>query len=74
MTISVDYIEKLIEANTLCVVHTTSSDNQCNRLIGNIDKVLDDSLIIAKGKYNEILVFFDQIVAIREWTADNKRK
>ena len=74
MTISVDYIEKLIAANTLCVVHTTSSDNQCTRLIGKIDKVLDDSLIIAKGKYNEILVFFDQIVAIREWTEDNKRK
>lgn len=74
MTTSVDYIKKLIDADTLCVVHTTSSDNQCARLIGKIDKVLDDSLLIAKGKYNEILVFFDQIIAIREWTADTKRK
>ena len=74
METSIDYIEKLADAGTLCCIHTTSSDHQCAKLIGRIDTVLDDSLVLAKGKYNEIIVFFDQIVAIREWTENTTKK
>ena len=74
METSIDYIEQLLNNGTLVVVHTTSSDHQCTRLIGKIDKVLDDSLVLEKGRYNEIIIFFDQIVAIREWTEDTKKK
>ncbi len=74
METSLDYIEQFRNDGTLVVVHTTSSDNQCTRLIGKIDKVLDDSLVLEKGRYNEIIIFFDQIVAIREWTEGTTKK
>ena len=68
MNTSKDYITKIAEDNTLIVVHTNSTDNQSTKLIGRIETVFDDSLVLAKGKYNEIIIFFNNIVAIREWT------
>ena len=68
MNTSKDYITKIAEDNTLIVVHTNSTDNQSTKLIGKIETVFDDSLVLAKGKYNEIIIFFNNIVAIREWT------
>ena len=68
MNTSKDYITKIAEDNTLIVVHTNSTDNQSTKLIGRIETVFDDSLVLEKGKYNEIIIFFNNIVAIREWT------
>ena len=74
MTTSKDYINKIAEDNTLIVIHTNSTDHQSTKLIGKIETVFDDSLVLAKGKYNEIIIFFNNIVAIREWTEDTKTK
>jgi len=74
LSTSKDYINKLAEDNTLIVVHTNSTDHQSTKLIGNIAKVFDDSLVLAKGKYNEIIIFFSNIVAIREWTETENTK
>ena len=68
MNTSKEYIDKFAEDNTLIVVHTNSTDHQSTKLIGRIETVFGDSLVLAKGKYNEIIVFFNNIVAIREWT------
>ena len=38
METSIDYIEQLLNDGTLVVVHTTSSDHQCTRLIGKIEE------------------------------------
>ena len=68
MNTSKEYIDKFAEDNTLIVVHTNSTDHQSAKLIGRIETVFDDSLVLEKGKYNEIIIFFNNIVAIREWT------
>ena len=68
MSTSKEYINKFAEDNTLIVIHTNSTDHQSTKLIGRIETVFEDSLVLAKGKYNEIIVFFNNIVAIREWT------
>ena len=68
MNTSKEYIDKFAEDNTLIVVHTNSTDHQSTKLIGRIETIFEDSLVLEKGKYNEIIIFFNNIVAIREWT------
>ena len=74
MNTSKEYIDKIAEDGTLIVVHTNSTDHQSTKLIGKIETGFDDSLVLAKGRYNEIIVFFSNIVAIREWTEDTTTK